>query len=637
MIPYLQVEHISKRWAEVALFEQLSFTLEKDKKVALIAPNGAGKSSLMDILAGYDTPDEGKVTLMKGVRVACLRQNPVLNPSLSVLEQALWSDNPRLALVRDFDAAVALQDTEAIARLSTQMDAQQAWDMELRVKQILSQLHITDLQQKVGQLSGGQQKRVALANVLVNEPDLLLLDEPTNHLDLDMIEWLELYLQRSRCTLFMVTHDRYFLDRVCNEILEIDEGRVYSYDGNYSYYLQKRQERLEQQQAATEKAQNLFRTEQEWMRRMPQARGHKAKYRVEQFYDLQEKAGYRRKDDVARLEVSSSRLGKKIVVLKNISKSYDGLQLIRDFSYTFSRFEKVGMVGKNGIGKSTLLNILVGSLPPDSGEVELGQTLKIGYYRQEGINFQPQDRVIDVVRNIAEVIPMEDGSSLSASALLTRFLFPPDVQYCPVEKLSGGERRRLYLCTVLMQNPNFLILDEPTNDLDIMTLAVLEDYLANFKGCVLIVSHDRFFMDEVVDHLFVFEGNGEISDFPGSYSEYREHALQQERMAAKREAAKEAAKAAAKEAVQPKVGLASEASGKPVGLKLSFKEKKLLETLEASLLEMETEKASLIEALHSGLLSPEALLEKSQGFAALTARIDEAELQWLELDERRAY
>ena len=633
MTPYLQVEQISKRWAEVALFEQLSFTLEKDRKVALIAPNGAGKSSLMNILAGYDTPDEGKVTQTKGVRVACLRQNPALNPSLSVLEQALWSDNPTLALVRNFDAAVALQDTEAIARLSAQMDAQQAWGMELRVKQILTQLKITDLHQKVGELSGGQQKRVALANVLVNEPDLLLLDEPTNHLDLEMIEWLELYLQRSRCTLFMVTHDRYFLDRVCNEIIEIDEGKVYSYDGNYSYYLQKRQERLEQQQAATEKARNLFRTEQEWMRRMPQARGHKAKYRVDQFYELQEKAGYRRKDEAVRLEVSSSRLGKKIVALKNISKAYDGLRLIRDFSYTFSRFEKVGMVGKNGIGKSTLLNILVGSLAPDSGEVEIGQTLKIGYYRQEGINFQPQDRVIDAVRNIAEAIQMEDGSSLTAGQLLTRFLFSPDMQYYPIEKLSGGERRRLYLCTILMQNPNFLILDEPTNDLDIMTLAVLEDYLASFKGCVLIVSHDRFFMDEVVDHMFVFEGDGHISDFPGNYSRYHEHVLQQERIAAQQEAAKEAAKAASLSKINP----SPETSGKPVGLKLSFKERRLLETLEASLLEMETEKTSLLEALNSGRLSPEALLEKSRQFEILTARLDDAELQWLELDERRAY
>ena len=502
------------------------------------------------------------------------------------------------------------------------MDELHAWDFDVKVKQILSQLKIDNFDQLVGELSGGQQKRLALANVLVNEPDLLMLDEPTNHLDLEMIEWLELYLAKTNCTLFMVTHDRYFLDRVCNEIIEIDQNQVYSYKGNYSYYLEKRQERIEQQQASTEKAQNLLRTELEWMRRMPKARSHKAKYRIDQFYDLKEKAGFRRREDNLELSIASSRMGSKILELEHISKSYGDLKLIDDFTYKFSRFEKVGIVGKNGTGKSTFLNVLTQTISADSGTVDWGQTIKIGYYRQEGMDFKDSDKVIDVVKNIAEVVTFEDGSRMTASQLLTRFLFPPETQYSPIEKLSGGERRRLYLCTILMQNPNFLILDEPTNDLDIMTLNVLEDYLAAFDGCVMVVSHDRYFMDKIVDHLFVFEGNGKIKDFPGNYTIYRNNVDEEERKQ------KETATASS-----PKTTI--EKPQKQTTQKLTFNEKREFEQLEKDLATLEEEKTILEDQMNSGELSPEELITKSQRYSNLKDELDEKELRWLELSEKQ--
>ena len=617
MVPYLQTEQVSKRFADYMLFKNISFTIFKDQKVALIAKNGAGKSTLMEILAGNDSPDSGKITLTNDIKVGYLKQNPVLDQGLTVLEQTLKSDNPALQVIRDFEAAVKHDNQAEVSRLTNKMEELHAWDFEVRIKQILSQLKIDQFDQKVGEMSGGQQKRLALANVLVNEPDLILLDEPTNHLDLEMIEWLENYLEKSKCTLFMVTHDRYFLDRVCNEIMEIDEDQVYSYQGNYSYYLEKRRERIEQQQASTEKAKNQLRTEQEWMRRMPQARGHKAKYRIDQYYDLKEKAGYRRKDENIDLGISSARLGSKIIELHHISKGYGDLVLIDDFSYNFSRFEKVGIIGKNGSGKSTFLNVLTGNTGPDKGIVETGQTIKIGYYRQEGIDFKPEDKLIDVIKNIAEVIQFEDGNKMTANQLLTRFLFPPETQYSPVEKLSGGERRRLYLCTILMQNPNFLILDEPTNDLDIMTLGVLEDYLASFQGCVIIVSHDRFFMDEIVDHLFIFEGNSRIKDFPGNYSIYRESLLEKE----KQEPA----------GIKPK---ATPVKAKQTSGRLTFKERKELEELEAEIKRLEEEKKKLLNALNSGILSPDELMEKSQRFSELTPGLEEKEMRWLELSEK---
>lgn len=620
MIPYIQAEQVSKRFADYMLFKNISFTIFKDQKVALIAKNGAGKSTLMEILAGNDSPDSGKITLTNDIKIAYLKQNPALDQGLTVLEQALKSDNPALQVIRDFEAAVKHNNQTEVSILTNKMEELHAWDFEVRIKQILSQLKIDQFDQKVGEMSGGQQKRLALANILVNEPDLLLLDEPTNHLDLEMIEWLENYLAKTKCTLFMVTHDRYFLDRVCNEIIEIDEDQIYSYQGNYSYYLEKRQERIEQQQASTEKAKNLLRTEQEWMRRMPQARGHKAKYRIDQYYDLKEKAGYRRKEENIDLGMSSARLGSKIIELHHISKAYNDLVLMKDFSYKFSRFEKVGIIGKNGSGKSTFLNVLTGNIQPDNGTVETGQTIQIGYYRQEGIDFKPEDKVIDTIRNIAEVIQFEDGTRMTASQLLTRFLFPPETQYSPIAKLSGGERRRLYLCTILMQNPNFLILDEPTNDLDIMTLGVLEDYLASFQGCVIIVSHDRFFMDEIVDHLFIFEGNSRIKDFPGNYSIYRESILEKEKQE-KQELTD----------IQPK---AIPVKAKQTSGKLTFKERKELEELEAEIKRLEAEKNNLLNALNSGILSPEELMEKSRRFSELTPGLEEKEMRWLELSEK---
>ncbi len=622
MTPYLQAEQISKRYADYMLFEDISFTIFKDQKVALIAKNGAGKTTIMGILAGNDEPDSGKITVTKDTKIGYLKQNPELDPTLTVLEQALKSDNPALQVVREFENALKHNNHKAIEQLSEKMDELHAWDFDVKVKQILSQLKIDNFDQLVGELSGGQQKRLALANVLVNEPDLLMLDEPTNHLDLEMIEWLELYLAKTNCTLFMVTHDRYFLDRVCNEIIEIDQNQVYSYKGNYSYYLEKRQERIEQQQASTEKAQNLLRTELEWMRRMPKARSHKAKYRIDQFYDLKEKAGFRRREDNLELSIASSRMGSKILELEHISKSYGDLKLIDDFTYKFSRFEKVGIVGKNGTGKSTFLNVLTQTISADSGTVDWGQTIKIGYYRQEGMDFKDSDKVIDVVKNIAEVVTFEDGSRMTASQLLTRFLFPPETQYSPIEKLSGGERRRLYLCTILMQNPNFLILDEPTNDLDIMTLNVLEDYLAAFDGCVMVVSHDRYFMDKIVDHLFVFEGNGKIKDFPGNYTIYRNNVDEEERKQ------KETATASS-----PKTTI--EKPQKQPTQKLTFNEKREFEQLEKDLATLEEEKTILEDQMNSGELSPEELITKSQRYSNLKDELDEKELRWLELSEKQ--
>ena len=624
MIPYIQAEHLSKRYADSMLFEEISFTIFKDQKTALIAKNGAGKTTLMEILAGNISPDSGLVTVTNDVRIGYLPQDPHLNTDLTVLEQALASQNHTLEVIREFEHAVAINAISKIEQLTIRMEELQAWDFDVKIKQILSQLNIDNFDQKVGSLSGGQQKRLALANLLVNEPDLLLLDEPTNHLDLEMIEWLEKYLQRTKSTLFMITHDRYFLDRVCNEIIEIDNNRLFSYQGNFSYYLKKRQERLEQEQAAVDKAKNLLRTEQEWMRRMPQARGHKAKYRIDQYYELRNKAGQQRNDDSLELSMSSSRIGKKILEIEQLSKAFGELKLITDFSYKFSRFEKIGIVGKNGTGKSTFLNLITQQLPPDSGTIAPGQTIRFGYYRQQGIEFNSQDRVIDIIKEIAEVITFEDGSRMTASLLLTRFLFPPEVQYNPVDKLSGGERRRLYLCTILMQNPNFLILDEPTNDLDIMTLGVLENYLSTYAGCVIIVSHDRFFMDNIVDHLFVFEGNGKIKDFPGNYSLYRE-AVDKEEKQQKEAQRLETIQQLPKTPPRPKTSDPQ---------KMTYKEKLELEALEKELEDLETEKQKLTTALNSGELSPEGLVEKSTRFGKLQNIVEEKEMRWLELSEK---
>ena len=626
MRPFIQAENISKRWGELMLFEDISFTVSEGQKVALIARNGTGKSTLLNMLAGKDTPDSGSVTVTNNIRIGYFEQIPKLNPKHTVLEEIFETDDEKLRTVKEFELAMAKNDQEKITEISARMDHLAAWDVEVEIKQVLTQLKITDLAQPVEQLSGGQQKRLALAKVLVQNPDFLMLDEPTNHLDLEMIEWLEEYLSKTKSTLLMVTHDRYFLDRVCNEIIEMEDNQIYRYQGNYSYFLQKRNERIEMQNASVAKAKNLLRTELEWMRRMPKARSHKAKYRVDSFYEIKEKAGQKFGEESVELSVKSARLGKKIVEIENLSKSYPGINLIEDFSYKFSRFEKIGIVGKNGTGKTTFLNLITGAMKPDKGIIEIGQTIKFGYYRQDGINFDPQERVIDAVSKIAEFIIFEDGTRMTSSQLLTRFLFPPDTQYNFIEKLSGGEKRRLYLCTVLMQNPNFLILDEPTNDLDILTLNVLEEYLKAYEGCVVVVSHDRFFMDKIVDHLFIFEGNGQVTDFPGNYTIYRN----QIEATGVKEIKKET-KVKTKENSGDKNQ--TNQMGTQPRKKLSFKEKREMEQLETELGQLEKQKEELEVVLHSGGLDHEQLHQKSEELMKLNDALDEKELRWLELSE----
>ncbi|MFW5773802.1 MAG: ABC-F family ATP-binding cassette domain-containing protein [Tangfeifania sp.] len=625
MRPFLQAENLSKRWGELMLFEDISFTISEGQKVALIARNGAGKSTLLDMLAGKETPDSGEITITNDIVIGYFEQNPFLDQTHTVLEEIFQSDSEKLKTVKEFELAMTQNNQERITEISARMDELAAWDVEVEIKQILTQLKINELEKPVGQLSGGQQKRLSLAKVLTSKPDLLILDEPTNHLDLEMIEWLETYLGKSKSTLLMVTHDRYFLDRVCNEIIEMEDNQIYRYQGNYSYFLQKRNERIENQQATVAKAKNLLRTELEWMRRMPKARGTKAKYRVDSFYDLKDKASQKISGESVELTVKSARLGKKIVEIEHLFKSYPGVKLIEDFSYKFSRFEKAGIVGKNGTGKSTFLNLITGKAEPDSGTIEIGQTIKFGYYRQEGISFDPKERVIDAVNKIAEYILFEDGTKMTSTQMLTRFLFPPETQYNYIEKLSGGEQRRLYLCTVLMQNPNFLILDEPTNDLDILTLNVLEEYLKSFQGCVLVVSHDRFFMDKIVDHLFVFEGNGKISDFPGNYSVYREAV---EKMAKEESRQQTTAKSSGKKENQKKIP-----SVKKERKKLSFKEKRELETLEKEIEMLEKQKTALENKLNSGSLDHEELFKSSEEITKIKSELDEKEFRWLELNE----
>lgn len=620
MIPYLQVEGLTRFWGEIALFEDLSFTIFQGQKVALIARNGAGKTTLLNTLMGTDLPDAGKITYTNDVKVGYLKQNPDYTPQFTVLEEVYHSTSEVVNAVREYEQALVGKGDIDLQAASDKMDHLNAWDFEVKIKQILSQLKINNFDQLMGQLSGGQRKRVALANVLINEPDLLILDEPTNHLDLDMIEWLELYMQKMKSTLFMVTHDRYFLDRVCNEILELDNKTIYRYRGNYSYFLEKRDERIEQKQAEVEKARNLLRTELEWMRRMPQARGTKAKYRIDAFYDLKEKASQSFSQDQLQLNLVATRLGKKVIDIYNIRKSFDDIKIVDDFTYKFAPGEKVGIVGPNGTGKSTFLNLITGALKLDSGRIEVGETVKFGYYRQEGISFTPSDKVIDAVRNIAEYIDLGGGNKWTASQLLTHFLFPYEFQHACIERLSGGEKRRLYLCTILMQNPNFLILDEPTNDLDIMTLNVLEDYLIRFTGSVLIVSHDRYFMDKIVDHIFSFEDNGYIKDFPGNYSIYRQYADEKERVAK---------------------AIASEQREKPTPQpkptssvrKLTFKEKREMEQLEQDIASLETERDQIEVSMNNGNSNHEELNKQASRYKEIKDLLDEKELRWLELSE----
>ena len=618
MTPYLQVENLTKSFGDLVLFNGISFGIAEGQRIGLIAKNGSGKTTLLNILAGKEGYDEGKITFRRDLRVGYLEQSPKYPEELTVLEACFYHGNSTVELIKEYERCMETPGNPGMDELLVRMEHEKAWDYERRAKQILSQLKIRDFSQKIGHLSGGQLKRVALVNILITEPDLLILDEPTNHLDLDMTEWLEEYLNRGSLSLLMVTHDRYFLDRVCSEIIEIDNRQLYSYKGNYSYYLEKRQERIEATNAEIARANNLYRTELEWMRRMPQARGHKARYREEAFYELEKVAKQRTYDANVKLDVKASYIGSKIFEADHLCKRFGDLKILDDFSYIFARYEKMGIVGNNGTGKSTFIKILMGLEKPDSGTLDIGETVRFGYYSQEGLQFNEQMKVIDVITDIAEVIELGNGKRLTASQFLQHFLFTPETQHSYVYKLSGGERRRLYLCTVLMRNPNFLVLDEPTNDLDIVTLQVLEEYLQNFKGCVIVVSHDRYFMDKVVDHLLVFKGQGDIRDFPGNYSDYRDWKL------AKAEHEKEVAKP--KEEKTQRVRLNDKR-------RMTFKERKEFEQLEKEIAALEDEKKQIEEALCSGTLSVDELTEKSKRLPLLNDELDEKTMRWLELSE----
>ena len=600
MVPYLDVQHLSKSFGALTLFHDISFSIGERQRVGLIAKNGTGKSTLLSILSGKEGYDSGDIVFRRDLKVGFLEQTPLFNPEESVLDACFRSNSVR----------------------SQGENHEGNPEKVLKAKQVLTQLKIRDLQQPMGQLSGGQQKRVALANVLLTDPDLLILDEPTNHLDLEMIEWLEGYLQRGNRTLLMVTHDRFFLDRVCNIILELDDQTIYTYRGNYAYYLEKRQERIDNRRAEIARANNLYRTELEWMRRMPQARGHKARYREEAFYELEKVAKQRIEERQLRLKASNVYIGSKIFECQYISKRYDDVVIMKDFYYNFSRFEKMGIVGSNGTGKSTFVKMLLGSVPVDEGRIIIGDTVRFGYFSQEGLQFNEQQKVIDVITDIADYVDLGSGRKLSASQLLQYFLFTPEQQYNYVYKLSGGERRKLYLCTVLMRNPNFLVLDEPTNDLDIVTLQILEEYLQDFPGCVIVVSHDRYFMDKVVDHLLVFKGQGEIKDFPGNYTQYREwSALEENRAGSSNQSS-------AVDTTNTKSSYRHDNRRR-----LSYKEKREMEQLEKDIAELEAEKKQIEEALCGGTTSVDEITSMSKRLPLLNGELDEKSMRWLELSE----
>ena len=596
--PYLDVQHLTKSFGSLVLFRDLSFSVAEGQKVGLIAKNGTGKSTLLSILSGKEGYDEGEIIFRRDLRVGMLEQSPQFDPNESVLD----------------------------ACFNHQGDPEKV----LKAKQVLTQLKIRDLEQPMRQLSGGQQKRVALANVLITDPDLLILDEPTNHLDLEMIEWLEGYLNRGNKTLLMVTHDRFFLDRVCSVILELDDQTIYTYRGNYSYYLEKRQERIDNRRAEIARANNLYRTELEWMRRMPQARGHKARYREEAFYELEKIAKQRIEERQVRLKSRNVYIGSKIFECQYVSKAFERpdaepLTILKDFYYNFSRFEKMGIVGNNGTGKSTFIKMLLGQVAPDSGKFDIGDTVRFGYFSQEGLQFDESQKVIDVVKDIADYIDMGGGKHLTASQFLQHFMFTPEQQHNYVYKLSGGERRKLYLCTVLMKNPNFLVLDEPTNDLDIVTLQILEEYLQDFPGCVIVVSHDRYFMDKVVDHLLVFKGNGDIKDFPGNYTQYRSFSSAEE----------SAEKVPAKPKEKPAAETSANSNNAPEATKrkLTYKEKRELEQLEKDIEALEAEKKQIEEALCGGTTSVDEITTMSKRLPVLNEELDEKSMRWLELSE----
>lgn len=622
MISFLQISELSKRFGEQVLFENISFGIGKGQKVALIAKNGMGKSTLLRIIANMDTAEKGDVIFRNGITVGYLEQDPQLNPENTVFEEVFNSSSPILSTIKAYEKAVEDNDMTALEELIPQMDSYSAWDYDSTIKQILSELKIDTYSKKIAHLSGGQKKRVGLAKVLISNPDFLILDEPTNHLDIEMTEWLEEYLRKSGSTILMVTHDRYFLDRVCNQIIEIDDFGLYSYDGNYSYYIEKREQRIEQRNAGIDKARNLLRTEQEWMRRMPQARSHKAQYRIDNFYKIKEVASQNTDEKKLELDIKGQRLGKKILELEHVNKSFDQHCMLKDFSYKFIRGEKIGIVGKNGVGKSTFLNIITQSLAPDSGTIEIGETVVYGYYTQSGIQFSETDRVIDIVKNIAERIDLGNGRIMSASQFLEYFMFTDKQQYSLVNKLSGGERRRLYLLTILMSNPNFLILDEPTNDLDIVTLNVLEEYLQGFKGCLLVVSHDRFFTDKVVERVFAFEGDGIVRDYPGNYTLYKNAKEEEEDLRKQNE-----------RTLLPPAPVTPITPPREKKQKLSFKEKQELQQLEQEIETLNAEKNNIETALNAGTLTTDEVIRKSQRVAEIIENLDEKEFRWLELSE----
>ena len=617
----LQIENISKSFGDLVLFNDISFTIEERQRIGLIACNGKGKSTLLKVIAGEEPHEGGKITLRNDLRVGYLEQDPDFDGDLTVIEACMQRSSEKASVIARYEQAIANDDHSGLQHLMEEMDRLEAWDYENRAKQVLTKLKIKNVNQPVKELSGGQKKRVALAAVLIEQPDLMILDEPTNHLDLEMVEWLEEYLSRMSGSLLMVTHDRYFLDNVCNEIIEIDDRRVYRYKGNYSYFLQKREERLQNLAAETARARNLMRKELDWMRRQPQARAHKAKYRIDAFYKLEEKAAAMRDDSKVSLEIKSQYIGNKIFVLKALSKAFGSKVITKDFYYTFARYEKLGIVGNNGTGKSTFIKMLLGRTAPDSGTIEVGETVKWGYYSQDGLSFNEQMKVIDVVKDIAEVIPVA-GKMLSASQFLQHFLFSPEKQHNYVYKLSGGEKRRLYLCTVLMSNPNFLVLDEPTNDLDIETLQVLEEYLCDFKGCVIVVSHDRYFMDKVVDHIFVFGGEGDIKDFPGNYSDWRDWREEEKATVAKEAAAKAAKNEPQKQSYRTETKR-----------KLTFKERKEYEGLEEEIMMLEEEKSTIEQEMSSGTLDNDTLLKKAARIEIVIGLIEEKTNRWIELSE----